>query len=365
MLPSMIRCEHFNNNDDGTTTGSPRYVGPLFLFLCISTAVIASDDARAACDNSAPTSGQVATCDTSAPNPDTIGVRATPGSTGVAVNVGAGSSVTVQRTTSPTVISVDSGSQVTNDGAINLSGGGGSGGNRGAGIVGIGNSNVLTNNGSISTIGAFNDGIGANGSGNALINNGTINTAGPNAYGMTAAWGQTNTGQANNTLTNNGSITTNGSNAGAISVLGQNGVAVNTGTLITNGNASTVVYMQGNNDRLTNSGIIHATGAGSEGVFSNTAGTNFTATIENRSGEQIISDQGPALRTLNGDTAITNAGLLSSGSGVALDGGNGDISLTLQAGSRIVGAVNGGTGNNQVLLKVRVSSIMRSQPFRR
>lgn len=326
----------------------PTCLAPWLLF---AVAIMSADPALAACDNQAPTTGQTATCDTSPPNPDTLGVQAVGGSTGVAVNIGAGAGVTVQRVTTTTAVSVDTSSQVTNDGSISLTGGGGTGGNRGAGIVGMGNNNILTNNNSISTTGGFNDGMAANGSGNRLTNNGTITTTGPNAYGMSAAWGQTNTGQANNTLINSGAVTTNGSNARAVSILGQNGVVVNSGTLTTNGNSSTVVYMQGNNDRLTNSGTIHAAGAGSEGVFSNTAGSGFTATIQNLSGGQIISDQGPALRTLNGATAITNAGLLSSGTGVALNGGNGNISLTLQTGSQIIGAMNGGAGNNQVILE--------------
>jgi type V secretory pathway adhesin AidA len=325
-----------------------KFLAPLFL---VAPAMVGIDPASAACNNHAPTTGQTVVCDTSAPNPDAAGAQAAAGSTGVAVNIAAGAGVAVQRVVTTTAVSVDTGSKVTNDGSIILTGGGGSGGNRGAAIVGIGNNNILTSNGSISTTGAFNDGMAANGSGNTLTNNGTITTAGPNAYGMSAAWGQTNTGQANNTLTNNGAVTTSGSNARALSILGQNGVVVNTNTLTTNGSASTVVYMQGNNDRLTNSGIIHATAAGSEGVFSNTVGSSFTATIQNLAGGQIISDQGPALRTLNGATAITNAGLLSSGTGVALNGGNGNISLVLQTGSQIVGAVNGGSGNNQVLLQ--------------
>ena len=337
---------------DGTARDKKNHIKKLFipLFL-LAPAMVGIDPALAACNNHAPTTGLTAACDTSSPNPDTLGVQAVGGSTGVAVNIGAGASVTVQRVVTTTAISVDTSSQVTNNGSISLTGGGGTGGNRGAAIVGMGNNNILTNNGAISTTGAFNDGIGANGSGNALTNNGTITTAGPNAYGMSAAWGQTNVGQANNTLTNNGSVTTNGSNARAVSILGQNGVVVNTKTLTTNGASSTVVYMQGNNDRLTNGGVIHATGAGSEGVFSNTVGTGFVATIQNLTGGQIISDQGPALRTLNGATAITNAGLLSSGTGVALNGGNGNISLTLQTGSQIIGAVNGGNGNNQVFLQ--------------
>lgn len=193
--------------------------------------------------------------------------------------------------------------------------------------------------------------MAANGSGNMLINNGTITTAGPNAYGMTASWGQTGGGQPNNTLINTGTVTTNGSNARAASILGQSGLINNSGSLQTSGASSTGAYMQGNNDQLINSGTIHVSGAGSEGVFSNTAGSSFTATINNLSGGQIISDQGPAIRTLNGATMITNAGLLSSGTGIALNGGNGNITFVLQTGSQIIGTANGGNGNNLVRLQ--------------
>jgi len=193
--------------------------------------------------------------------------------------------------------------------------------------------------------------MAADGSGNTLINNGTITTAGPNAYGMTASWGQSGGGQPNNTLINDGSVITNGSNARAASILGQNGLITNTGTLQTNGASSTGAYLQGTNDRLINSGIIRATGIGSEGVFSNTAGSGFTARIDNLADGQIISDQGTALRTLNGATTITNAGLISGGNGTALSGGNGNVTFILQTGSQIIGTANGGAGANVVRLQ--------------
>ncbi|MPZ33196.1 MAG: autotransporter outer membrane beta-barrel domain-containing protein [Rhodospirillales bacterium] len=316
--------------------------------------VLSPPTAHANCNNAAPGSGQTVTCDAAAPNPDTTGVNAVAGSTNVTINVTAGASVAVQRSTTPTALSVIGSSQITNGGVINLSGGGGSGGNRGAGMVGMADGNTLTNSGTIGTTGAFNDGMAANGSNNVLMNNGTITTVGSNAYGMTAAWGQTNVGQTNNNLTNNGSVTTSGSDARAASILGGNGTVTNTGSLTTNGNGSTAVYMQGNNDTLINSGTIRTTGAGAEGVFSNTLSSTFTAQIQNLSGGQIISDNGSALRTLNGNTTITNAGLIQSGAGVALNGGNSttsSITMILQTGSQIVGSVNGGAGNNQVRLQ--------------
>ncbi|MBS0222056.1 MAG: autotransporter outer membrane beta-barrel domain-containing protein [Proteobacteria bacterium] len=321
--------------------------------------------ALADCSSAAPTSGETITCTTTPPAQNTTGVNAAAGSSNVTVNVDPGAGISVPRTTTPTAISVIGNSQVTNNGAIDLSGGGGTGTNRGAGIVGMTDGNILTNNGTIGTTGAFNDGLAANGSNNTLTNNGTIITTGPNAYGMSAAWGQTNIGQSGNTLTNTGSVTTNGSNARAASILGGNGSVNNSGTLTTISASSTAVYMQGNNDTLVNSGTIHASGAGSEGVFSNTLSPTFSATIQNLSGGQIISDNGPALRTLNGNTTITNAGLIQSGAGVALNGGNSNtsaITLILQTGSQIVGSMNGGGGNNQVVLQ---GSGLADNPFTR
>ncbi len=319
----------------------------------MTTSICGTGAAMANCDNFAPGTGQTATCDDTAPNPATTNVAAAVGSSNVTINIGDGAGLAIARATSPVATSVITSSQINNDGTISVTGGGGTGGNRGAAILGIGNDNVLTNGGQgiITTSGAFNDGMAANGSGNTLTNNGTITTTGPNAYGMTAAWGQTNTGQANNTLINNGTVTTGGSNARAASILGQNGVVINTGTLRTTGANAPTVYMQGNNDQLTNSGIIHASGSGSAGVFSNTAGSGFTATIENLPGGQIISDQDAAVRTLNGATTVTNAGLIDGRSGVALNGGGGNVTFILKTGSRINGLADGGSGANAVRLQ--------------
>ena len=306
----------------------------------------------AACDQYNPTTGQTTVCDASAPNPTTTNVQATTGSTNVSVMIQTNSALAIQRTTSPVVVSVAANSTVSNSGSITLTGGGGSGTNRGAGVLGVGNNNVLTNEASatINTNGAFNDGMAANGSGNQFINHGNITTNSPNAYGMTAAWGQTNTGQANNTFINSGMVTTHGSSARGVSILGQNGSITNSGTLLTTGSGSNAVYMQGNGAMLSNSGLIHTTGL-SDAVFSNTVGSTFTATIHNLAGGEIISDQGSAVRTLNGATTITNAGLLQGGGSTTINGGNGNLTLILQTGSSIVGLADGGSGNNQVILQ--------------
>jgi outer membrane autotransporter protein len=296
--------------------------------------------AHATCSSNAPASGVSVSCSGAIATP----VAAQAGSTGVTVTLDSSVAANIPRSTSPVSFQVDTSSTVTNNGSITLTGGGGTGGNRGAALLGLNNNNQLTNSAraSISTTGAFNDGMAANGSGNTLINQGTISTTGPNAFGISAAWGQTNLGQLNNTISNSGTITTAGSNARAISILGGSGTVTNSGSLSTSGASSPTVYMQGNNDKLVNSGTINASGTGSDAVFSNTVGSSFTASIENQTGGQIISQQGAAVRTLNGSSTVINAGLLQSGSGTAVSMGTGVNTLILRTGSVINGAANGG-----------------------
>ncbi|MFM0736218.1 autotransporter outer membrane beta-barrel domain-containing protein [Paraburkholderia xenovorans] len=313
----------------------------------LSKALVPS--AMAACSNSAPPSSTTVTCTGSG----LAAVVAQTGSTGVTINTDNTASGSFVRSSNAVAFSVDTNSSITSAGNFSLTGGGGSGTVRGAVLLGVNNGNQITNatGGVITTSGAFNDGMAANGSGNTLTNNGTISTVGPNAYGMTAAWGQTNVGQSNNTLINTGTVTTSGSNARAASILGGSGSISNSGTLSTSGSASPTAYMQGNNDQLTNSGTISASGAGSDAVFSNTAGSSFVATIRNLAGGTIISQNGSGIRTLNGNSTIINAGLVQSGIGTAITMGNGNNSLILQTGSTIVGTADGGAGSNTVTLQ--------------
>jgi outer membrane autotransporter protein len=304
--------------------------------------------AMAACSNTAPSSGTTVTCSGTSP-----AVIAQTGSTGVAINVDSTAIGNFVHATNAVAFSVDIASTITSSGKLSLTGGGGTGTARGAALLGTGNNNHLTNGaaGIINTTGTFNDGMAANGSGNTLTNNGSITTSGPNAYGITAAWGQTNVGQLNNTLINTGTVSTAGSNARAASILGGSGTIDNSGTLATTGAASPTAYLQGNNDHLINTGSITAGGTGSDAVFSNTAGSSFTALIENRAGGQIISQNAAGIRTLNGNSTIVNAGLVQSGLGTAITMGNGNDSLILQTGSVINGSADGGAGTNTVTLQ--------------
>lgn len=305
--------------------------------------------AMAACSNTTPPTNTTVTCTGSISG----AVVAQTGSTGVTINADNTTSGNFVRSTAPVVFSVDTTSTINSSGTFSLTGGGGTGTARGAVLLGVGNGNQITNasSGSITTTGAYNDGMAANGSGNTLTNRGSITTSGPNAYGMTAAWGQTNSGQLNNTLINSGTVTTSGSNARAASILGGSGTINNSGTLSTSGASSPTAYLQGNNDQLINSGTITASGSGSDAVFSNTAGSSFVATIQNLAGGSIISQNGSGIRTLNGNTTITNAGLVQSGIGTAITMGNGNNTLILQTGSVINGAADGGGGANTVILQ--------------
>ena len=217
------------------------------IFLLLFAAFTSS--AAAQCSNTAPPSNTTVTCSGSSFTP----VVAVAGSTGVTINVVPGASVSASHNTAVPfpILSVDQNSSIINNGTLSLSGGVGNGTNRGAAMLGSTNGNTLTNaaGATITTTGAFNDGMAANGSGNTLTNNGTITTAGPNAYGMSAAWGQTNTGQLNNTLINTGTVSTSGSNARATSILGGSGTLLQTGSNIigvaNGGGGTNTVTLQG------------------------------------------------------------------------------------------------------------------------
>jgi len=310
--------------------------------------------AQAACSATAPASNTTVTC-SGAGIPSVVAVA---GSTNVTISIDSTATGSYALSSTPTPFSVDTSSSITNNGTLSLSGNGSGVTNRGAMLIGVNNGNTVTNGttGVITTTGAYNDGIAANGNNNTLINNGKVTTTGNNSYGMTAAWGQSNTGASGNMLINTGTVSTSGSNARAASLLGGSGTINNSGTLTSNGKDSPAVYMQGNNDTLINSGTVQTTGTASssgsvDAVVSNTLGSSFTATITNQAGGQIISNNGIGVRSTNGNTTITNAGLIQGGSGTAIKGGNGNVTLNLQTGSQIVGTADGGAGTNVVNLQ--------------
>jgi outer membrane autotransporter protein len=309
---------------------------------------------RAACSATAPASNTTVTCTgTGVPS-----VVATASSINVTINLDSTAMGNYVLSSTPTPFSVDTSSAITNNGTLSLSGNGSGVANRGAMLLGANDRNTVTNGatGVISTTGTYNDGLAANGNNNTLVNNGKITTTGANSYGMTASWGQSNLGASGNTLINTGTVSTSGSNARAASLIGGSSTVNNSGTLTSAGRDSPAVYMQGNNDTLINSGTVRTTGTASssgsvDAVVSNTLGSTFTATITNQAGGQIISNNGIGVRSTNGNTTITNAGLIQGGSGTAIRNGNGNDTLILQSGSQIIGTADGGGGTNSVRLQ--------------
>jgi len=308
----------------------------------------------AACTATAPTSNTTVTCT----GAGVSSVVAAAGSTNVTINLDGTATGSYVLSSTPTPFSVDTSSAITNNGNLALTGNGTGVANRVAMLIGVNNGNTITNGatGVISTTGAYNDGLAANGNNNTLVNNGKISTTGANSYGMTAAWGQSNTGASGNTLINTGTVSTSGNSARAASLLGGSGTINNSGTLSTAGRDSPAVYMQGNNDTLINSGTVQTTGTASssgnvDAVVSNTLGSSFAATITNQAGGRIISNNGIGVRSTNGNTTITNAGLIQGGGGTAIRNGNGNDTLILQTGSQIVGTADGGGGANVVRLQ--------------
>jgi outer membrane autotransporter protein len=310
--------------------------------------------AYAVCSSTAPASNTAVTCS----GAGVPAVVALAGSTQVSIALDSTATGNYTLASTPTPFSVDTSSTIFNNGSLAMSGNGSGVANRGAVLIGVNAGNTITNGatGVIATTGAYNDGIAANGNNNTLVNNGKITTAGANSYGMTAAWGQSNLGASGNTLVNTGTVSTSGSNARAASLLGGSGTIRNSGTLMSSGRDSPAVYMQGNNDTLINSGTVRTTGTASssgsvDAVVSNTLGSSFVATITNQAGGAIISNNGIGVRSTNGNTTITNAGLIQGGSGTAIKNGSGNDALILQTGSQIIGTADGGGGANTVQLQ--------------
>lgn len=84
-------------------------------------------------------------------------------------------------------------------------------------------------------------------------------------------------------------------------------------------------------------------------MLSNTTGASFVARIENTG--SITSARSYAVRGVNGQENLINAGLIRSDAGTAIDLRGGNDTLTLRTGSQIVGLADGGAGTDRVVLE--------------
>ncbi len=183
------------------------------LFEALSSALglailLPCESAFAACDNTAPLSGQTVTCSNTAPNPSTTPVIAVTGSTNVAANVQAGAELDVGGNNG---ILVYDRSAVTNLGTIRVTG------DSFYGIAAQGTGagqNGLTNRGLIVTTGAGSDGMFNSAAAVTMLNytRGVFQRSGTIAAAMNDV-----ASAGGGTLTNNGQLSTTGDSSAGIS----------------------------------------------------------------------------------------------------------------------------------------------------
>lgn len=290
-------------------------------WLAAAVAGLAGATAGAACGPTAtPNTGDSVVCDGTTTGP--ASVIATPGSTGVAITVNSGATLSTNATQA---LLVRDASTITNNGTITVSGGSGS---ARAAMVATGNDNAMTNNGTIRTTSSGTSGI-------LVTSNSSTRTL----------------------ITNNGSISTTGGSSHGISTLGPGNTVINSGSITTSGSSAKGVYLQGGNlvaNLLVNTGSIATTGAnspsgGADAVHANTLGTSFFSRVENRAGATLSSANGYGYRGQNGNDTLVNAGTIEGHGGAANTdaiymGALGNGTLILQTGSVIRGGADGGIG---------------------
>jgi len=240
-----------------------------------------------------------------------------------------------------------SASSMTNAGQVTTSGGSSETLNRAYGMFVTGGANNILQNiagGNITASGIGSSAMEVAGStGNVLRNEGILNVSGTGAHGLYVLAG------ANNTLENRGLVNTTGQRGNGMRTDDGDTTLINSGDLLVGGRDAFGVFMQGDHNTLFNSGTIRASGINADGVLSNTLGGSFVARIENTG--SIISERSFAVRGVNGQENLINAGLIQSDVGTAIDLRAGNDTLTLRTGSLITGLADGGTGTDGVILE--------------
>ncbi len=191
------------------------------------------------------------------------------------------------------------------------------------GIESDGNNAQITNSGSITSIGE--EGIDSDGDNDQIVNSGRITAGGD---GIEA--------DGNNVrITNSGSIA---AGTEGIEANGDDAQITNSGSIVAD---SEGIDSSGDNVQITNSGTIQADDNGIEA-------SGINAVVVN-SGQVFVTAEGDAAVEITGEgSALTNTGLLSSTgpTGFAILGGTGAQTVTLGAGSQLIGAIDLGDGED-------------------
>lgn len=311
---------------------------------------LSATSARADCQPDAAVSGQTVTCS----GTDANGFAAGGGVTNLTVNVQTGATVNDNGTAA---INVNDTNVVTNNGTVSAA----------SGLTGIngGNFNTVTNNGAVTVI---DNGLGISMlNNNTIANNGTI-TTGDDGLAISI--------QDNNVVTNGGALSVSISGTGIFG--GLNNTITNTASgTITGLNNAIGIYVFGNTT-VTNAGVITVGAAAglSGGILAindgNTVTNTATGTISVGQGAIGIFAQGNTETVANAgtinaarfgggiyvvgnDATVTNTGSITalvSGSGLAVQGANAVITQS--------GAINVGAGGIAVVLAGSSGTITNS-----
>ncbi|MDE1181169.1 autotransporter outer membrane beta-barrel domain-containing protein [Paraburkholderia sp.] len=303
--------------------------------------------AVAACDITAPVTGETVTCSATAPNPTTTGVAAATGSTDVTVNVQSNAELDVAGNNA---VLIGDRSSVVNLGTIRLTGDTFDAISAHGSLSGVGaGQNVLINRGLIVTGGALSEGLYNNAAAVTMLNDttGVIRTSGNTSAaindfmspgggtltnkGILSTTGDFSPGMAaqtvNDTVVNSGTITTTGAGAHGMVANGNvvggagNNAMTNTGTIDVYGaSAHGLVSFDPTPGRLVNTGTITAHGVGGLGMYLSNA-----ATFDNTAGARIVAEQGNGIAA-NGGGTFVNAGTISGdANAIAISGGAASI----------------------------------------
>ncbi len=211
-----------------------------------------------------------------------------------------------------------------------------------------GNDIVFVNTGLITTIGETAEGIDVGGENVRIENSGDIITTGEGGDGVEFD-------RANGTLINSGLIQTSGVNADGVELDSINGVIENSGRILTAGEMADGIRLEESGGRALNTGTVQTLGAEAIGVLLDDE-TSFV-------NQGNILTQGAlsnGVEMRGSDSIFNNSGLISATgeNALAILGSEDTQTVTLDAGSQIIGAIDLGGGEDTLNVGLIGSAVM-------